>query len=249
MSDNQQQERKTWKMIKKANPTAAYVKGAGAIWVGENGLNENNQWVDIINKHTFTPISSTIVPVYNSELKLLDFNQYGGMKSSFSLPATSETPYTIELVLRDMDLSSSMGDNWGKLLGPEMSEWYNKARTFAITGYWNNTKLPEEYRNSYSLDYYNANYQPTAVRSSISRQPGVTTITAIPTKGLWVNGQKGDECNLDCDTTQFGLASAIGGKSSYSNTKIKVHSVRYYPFELTSDEIINNYNVDIAKYA
>lgn len=229
-------------------PAPSYISYNGAIiWTGENGLNENNQWVDISGQNTFTPMNASIVPVYDTNLKLLDFNAYGGMKSSFSLPATTETEYTLELVLRDTDTSSSAGGNWGKILGPEMSSWYNKSNTYAINGAWNHTGLPVGQQNSYSIDYYVGSKQ-TTYRSTTERQPGVTTITVIPTQGLWVNGIKENEFNLSCVTTQFALASGIGANASYSNTKVKVHSVRYYPIALSEEQIKNNYQVDLFKF-
>lgn len=239
--------RKTWTMIKVAPPAIDYTKGAAAIWTGENGLNENNEWIDKTGTYKFTPIRASVVPAYDKERKLLDFNAYGGMKSNLTLPATSDTPYTLELVMRDMNESSSAGGNWGKILGPEMSGWYNKSNTYAINGTWNHTGLPAGQQNTYCIDYYVGSKQ-TTYRSTTERQAGLTTITVIPTQGLWVNGIKENEFNLSCTATLIALASGIGSNASYSATQFKVHAVRYYPTVLTDEEIMKNYKADIKTY-
>lgn len=214
---------------------------AAAIWLGENGLNENNEWVDTVNGHTFSPLASA-VPQHNSEAKLLDFNAFGGMKCSFPLPATTETQYTIELVVRDMDeaLPSYPTDKWSKLIGPEMASWQNKNKSFDLHAFWSDKAYCISYRTASSTD---ANYYSTRVR-----EHGLTTFTIIPTQGLWINGEKEASCNLDCIETQFALGSGIGGYSSYSQTKFKVHGFRYYPIELTDEQIKNNYEVDKITY-
>ena len=278
LNENDRPERKTWRMIRKAPvvlknlfmtkdnkkfmtvdgheflvkeneepiiPAPQYIMHeAAAIWSGEYGLNENNEWVDRINNYTFTPINASKVPLYDSANKLLNINDFGGMQSSLSLPATSEVPYTLELVVRDMDeAETSARDNWGKLIGPEMNNWNNKSKSFGLSTFWNNynnNAYAVTYRSSIDIHHY----------TTSKREHGLTTLTVVPTLGIWVNGEKEVDFNLDCAEIIFALGSGVGSYNyTYaSQTKFKVHGVRYYPMELTDEQIKNNYEVDKITY-
>lgn len=231
--------RKTWTMIKRAVRVPKYTEGMQAHWDGFQPLNSSNQWVDVVNGYTFTPVTSSAVPVHQDNL--LNFTKWGGMKSSLRTPATSVTPYTLEITLRDTySATPYLSDNYGTIIDTGMdSDWISypgiHLRKFV-------SKVQIFYRNSSWKDPYG--YVNIAKADFVPN--GLDTFTFVPTKGIYRNGvclQETPDMIMPEEALGIGTYPA-GSYASYYKLKFKVHSVRYYPFELTEEQIKQNYETD-----
>lgn len=209
-----------------------YVDGATAIWTGEDGLNESNQWVDRISGYIFTPVSSSVVPVYDSSSKLLKFNAFGGMLSDFK---PENIDYTMEIVLRDIpNITGGYGSGEGIISSTTHGTTGLNGFTMQVKPYTTiNASQINSSRDSYS--YLKADFETYKQY----------TFTTTPTEQI-MNGTIYKTYNgTPVHTTHLGLGCRENDTTA-QKTKFKIHCIRYYPFKLTSEQIAHNREVDIA---
>lgn len=211
--------------------TNEYVDGATAIWTAEDGLNESNQWIDRINGYGFTPISS-IIPVHDSNSKLLNFNAYGGMLSNFK-PENKD--YTIEIVTRDIRncKGSTTSSNEGVIITTAAANTGLSGITFMIKP------------TSIGICQINDNSsQRQMFEKTNFEQNSMDTFSTTPTEQV-LNGEIVKTYTSNpVHTTELALCH----RKNFTGLKaqVKIHCIRYYPFKLTTEQLAHNREVDIA---
>jgi hypothetical protein len=229
INDEEQQKpiRKSWTMLKKANIIPTHTAGMEACWDGFDPL-QNYKWIDKINGYTFTCVSSKTAPIH--EGNLLNFNAHGGMRSNFSTPATTEVPYSIEIVTRNLKNSITyLSNDWGVVIHPGLNySW--KEITPGITLRKVQNKKP--YTFFRAVNNGASGYGVTIPIADLEDN-GLDTWTWIPTKGLYRNGicllEFENRKDIGSFNLSLGIPSHTHSNNDYYRLKFKTHEVRYYP--------------------
>ena len=217
--------------------------GLVAHFSGEDGY-VDGAWVDRISGYKFTPISTSTAPVYDEYLKLYEATTFGGMKSDFKTPASSE--YSFEITVRDFKniTSNSMTNNYATLMGGEIDQY--TLTTDSLRLYRVATGASSEPNKLVAVKGGSSIH---VMDRSEFEDNGLDTFTFIPEVGIFRNGLKIADLGGSSVARGIGLFTEYSGLyTSYFRGKGKIHSVRMYNRQLTPEEVAQNYEMDKEIY-
>jgi hypothetical protein len=219
------------------------LEGLVAWFSGEDDYTDG-AWVDRISGYKFTPVSTSTAPVYDADNKLYEAQSFGGMKSDFQLPASSE--YSFEIVVRDFKniTSDNMSSHYAVLMGGAMDKYTSLTDTLRL-----NRISTGASSNANKLLATKAGDVTHVMDRSEFEDNALDTFTFVPEVGLFRNGIK--LTDLGASTTARGIGLFIEYSGMYINyyrSKGKIHSVRMYNRQLTAEEVAHNYATDLGIY-
>lgn len=236
MADNNENNkpvvRKTWVMLKKAIPE--YAKGMTRHFTGSTAP-VDNKWYDEINNVAISLASNSS---YDADKKLYSIKQ-GSNGEVYQTGIASTTEY----VFRHMKgiRCTYYSGGWAEFVRP---------------GDMNNNgsfQLLKVCDNASSFAFLWSSGGAGTISTYIRKKPAelglvdnaLTTVT-YTSKGLYINGQFIGSWGKSLVNRKSNLR--FGGGSTFGSDGIKVHDVRFYPFDLTDEEIAANHAADKARY-
>lgn len=220
-----------WRFIKKP---AQYVEGMTRHFTGATPP-VDNKWYDIINN---IPMNLTTTATYDAEQKLYSLPQ-GCNGEVYQTNIASTTEY----VFRNLKgvRCTYHYESWGDFVRPsdkdnngsfQILKVYSTAKQFAFLWSSGGAGTISTYINR------------TADQLGLVAD-ALTTITYTST-GLYINGKFIDSWGGTMVNRKSNML--FGGSSTFGTAGMKLHEIRFYPFDLTEEQIIQNHETDKAKY-
>jgi hypothetical protein len=226
--------------------TAGYIEDGLAIhFSGEDGYAIETvddvttyAWVDRVSGYKFSIDSKSSVPTYDNENKLYKQTGAGIMIGNFKIPGNAN--YTFEAVFRDIKNSSNPTHNdYNAIVGGDMNNWEVTTSSIAMGKNKTDNAI---WCALYGISRIN-------IANDEFEDNGLTTFTIVPSVGIFRDGIKISDCgvpNAERGISLFGHTS--GPYTYYTRSTGKIHSVRMYNRQLTAEEVLHNYETDIAIY-
>lgn len=199
----------------------------------------NGAWTSRINTasktFTFTPVSTSTAPVYDSVNKLYEATSYGGMVGNWA----TDSVFSFEVTLRDVKNVSSNSSTMASIIGPSASG--GQSNGIAIHKNSSTNLLWLTTRNSSG-----GSVSGVSIDCSTLSDNGLDTFAIIPGVGFFHNGIKIGDCSTNVTVGKLGIFTHID--SSTYRSKGKIHALRYWKRKLTAEEVLQNYQTDISIY-
>lgn len=220
-----------WRIIKKP---ARYADGMTRHFVGTTQP-VDNKWYDVINN---IPMHMASGSSYNAGQKLYSLTQ--GSNGEVYEPGIASTT---EYVFRNLKgiyctygasswsdfVRSADEDNNGSF---QLLKVFGPGKQFAFL--W----------SSGGAGTISTYIKRTAEELGLTND-ALTTITYTSTD-LYINGKHIDSWGKSLVNRKSNMM--FGGSSTFGSAGMKLHEIRFYPFDLTEEQIAQNYTTDLEKY-